>query len=295
MFAELALASGIAASGGLAWLLRARLRRERAQAGALRRALEARDWEERALEPDSLQATVQELRRRSHEANNAFSTALLSAQYLLDQSRAEPFSEALRAELVSAASGMVDALQKLRVQLDRGPKPATPAGPRSDLVRAVELWPALEDCAARARTRHGRVSIELLEPDAALRRARVAVCAGSIGLERALDGVLDNAAACARTRVAIRAAAQLGVDVVAIEVQDDGPGFAAAALERRIAPFDSTRPGALGLGLYTAERILRASLGSLRRENAEDGGARVSLFLPLAIDTRDRDAPGDGA
>ena len=40
-------------------------------------------------------------------------------------------------------------------------------------------------------------------------------------------------------------------------------------------------PGALGLGLYTAERIARASGGSLRRENRESGGAVVRLFLPL--------------
>ena len=83
-FAPLALTVALGAIGVLAWRLRAALRRQRECAEALRAALEARLWEERVLEIDALQATVQDLRRRTHEANNAFSTALLSAQYLLD-------------------------------------------------------------------------------------------------------------------------------------------------------------------------------------------------------------------
>jgi K+-sensing histidine kinase KdpD len=229
---------------------------------------------------------VQELRRRTHEANNAFSTALLTAQYLLDQSRAEPFSDAVRAELVSAASGMVEALQKLRGQLDRGPRSSTTAGARSPLVQAVELGPALERCTERIRRRHPQVSVELVTPDRAIRAARVGICGGDVGLERALCGAIEHAADRARSKVEVRVTAQLGVDVLAIEIADDGPGFAEDALARPIAAFEEGEPDESGLGLYTAERIVRASLGSLRRENAPSGGGRVALFVPLATETR---------
>jgi K+-sensing histidine kinase KdpD len=281
-FVALALLLGFVATGLGAIRLALHLRRERAHGDALRAALQARLWEERVLEIDELQATVQELRRRTHESNNALSTALLSAQYLLDTSRAEPLSDEMRAELVSAASGMVEALQKLRVQLDRGPKPGSTSGPRSALIEPAELWPVLERCATRARFRHRGVSIDLVDPEDAVRAARISVCAGSAGLERALGCVLQSAVACARSRVERRAGAQLDVDVLAIEISDDGPAFASDVLGRPIAAFEGSRPNDPELCLYTAERILRASLGSLKRENASPDGARVSLFFPLA-------------
>jgi two-component system sensor histidine kinase RegB len=72
------------------------------------------------------------------------------------------------------------------------------------------------------------------------------------------------------------------VDVVALEVSDDGPGFTQTQLGQPVEAFESTKRGSLGLGLYTAERIARASGGSLRRANNGAGGAVVTLFLPVA-------------
>jgi K+-sensing histidine kinase KdpD len=125
------------------------------------------------------------------------------------------------------------------------------------------------------------VSVRLLPAGDGVREARIGVCGGSAGLERALACVVDNAAACGRKQVELRALAPLGIDVVAIEVADDGPHFPDDRLARPVVPFDAARPGELEVALYTAERILRASLGSLRRENLDGGGARVSLFFPV--------------
>jgi C4-dicarboxylate-specific signal transduction histidine kinase len=65
-------------------------------------------------------------------------------------------------------------------------------------------------------------------------------------------------------------------------VRDDGPGFPPDVLGRPVAPFVTTKPAGLGLGLYTAERLARASGGSLERANLPGGGAAVTLFLQLA-------------
>jgi C4-dicarboxylate-specific signal transduction histidine kinase len=121
----------------------------------------------------------------------------------------------------------------------------------------------------------------------------VAVCGGKVGLARILDALVANACAGGgereSTRVEVRIVARLEVDVVALEIRDDGLGFSQTVLGRPISPFATDRAGALGLGLYTAERIARASGGSLRRANAEAGGkgALVSLFLPVAPERAD--------
>jgi C4-dicarboxylate-specific signal transduction histidine kinase len=73
-----------------------------------------------------------------------------------------------------------------------------------------------------------------------------------------------------------------GVGAAAIRVRDDGPGFRADALDAPVVAFKSAKPGGSGLGLYTTERLVRASGGSLRRENLDGGGAQVTAFLDEA-------------
>ena len=68
-----------------------------------------------------------------------------------------------------------------------------------------------------------------------------------------------------------------------LAIADDGPGFSATQLAAPIAGFASSKKGHTGLGLYTAERLVRASGGSLERANREGGGAEVILILPLDL------------
>lgn len=266
--------------------LRAELRRELARSSALRAALEARIWEDQVREVDELEATVRELRRRGHEVNNALSTALLSTQLFFDASRAGQSSETALEELGGAADGMVEALQRLKTLIETGRRPETTAAPSSRTIRAVGLLEAVNQSAARTRRRRRGAALTVHEPAPELRGLRVAVCAGELGLARLLDALFENACAGdgvrASGRVEVRVGARREVDVVALEISDDGPGFTQTELGQPIRAFDSGKRGSLGLGLYTAERIARASGGSLRRANRTEGGASVSLFLPVA-------------
>jgi two-component system, NtrC family, C4-dicarboxylate transport sensor histidine kinase DctB len=71
--------------------------------------------------------------------------------------------------------------------------------------------------------------------------------------------------------------------LVHVEVADDGPGFGAAQLAGPLRAFASTKPGGTGLGLYTSERLVRASGGTLRADNRPGRrGARVALAFPEA-------------
>jgi signal transduction histidine kinase len=181
---------------------------------------------------------------------------------------------------------MVEALQRLKALIEIGRKPETTAAPSARPIRPVGLLEAVNASAERARARHRRCEILVHEPGSELRPLRVAVCAGELGLARALDALLENACEGGdergASRVELRFGARREVDVVALEIHDDGLGFTQTELGRPIAAFETGKRGALGLGLYTAERIVRASGGSLRRANVETGrGALVSLFLPV--------------
>jgi len=65
-----------------------------------------------------------------------------------------------------------------------------------------------------------------------------------------------------------------------MEVLDDGPGWPEPLQQRLFEPFFSTRPGAAGLGLWLARRILACYGGSLEGETLATGGARFRLDLP---------------
>ncbi|HEY0504139.1 MAG TPA: ATP-binding protein [Lysobacter sp.] len=80
--------------------------------------------------------------------------------------------------------------------------------------------------------------------------------------------------------IAVRTArSELGVRV---EVADTGHGIAAERLERIFAPFESSKPDGMGMGLAVCRTIIHAHGGRIWAENAEPRGARVSFDLPQA-------------
>ncbi len=73
---------------------------------------------------------------------------------------------------------------------------------------------------------------------------------------------------------------------VAIEVRDNGPGFDPGIAERAAAPFTTTKPEGLGLGLSLARSIIEAHGGTLSIES-NSFGAVVSFTLPSAAADKD--------
>jgi signal transduction histidine kinase len=67
-------------------------------------------------------------------------------------------------------------------------------------------------------------------------------------------------------------------------VEDDGPGFESEVLsqifERRVKGRDSTGHG---LGLAFIEAVVRVHGGTIEASNRSEGGARLTVILPLAI------------
>ena len=67
-----------------------------------------------------------------------------------------------------------------------------------------------------------------------------------------------------------------------VTIRDRGPGFTDEALERARDLFYTTRPGALGLGLPFARKVIEGFGGHLELGNHPDGGAVVTMVLPGA-------------
>ena len=268
----------VAAAARIAVLAGQRRRREE----TLRFALEARLWADRVAGAETPDLEAEALRGRRHEANNALSTALLSAQFLADASRDESGRSKPLLDQHVAAEELVEALQRMK-GLFEPPRAATTTQPQASLVAPAPLYACAQASAARLRALHPRTHLAVELASRALDSASVAVCGGEAGLARVLDALLANACEGDGERRATRVVVTLGgegeIDVVRVEVADDGPGFAGTQLEGRPEPFASRKPGHAGLGLYTAEHILAASGGSLRRENAAGGGAKVTAFL----------------
>jgi nitrogen fixation/metabolism regulation signal transduction histidine kinase len=86
-----------------------------------------------------------------------------------------------------------------------------------------------------------------------------------------------------------------GVDIVQIKVEDNGPGFQDGTVGQIFDPYVTTKPKGTGLGLAIVKKLVEEHLGSIRARNREDGGASISIRLPLNEAARERvisKAPG---
>jgi len=100
---------------------------------------------------------------------------------------------------------------------------------------------------------------------------------------RLLRNLIENAVKYGlRARVSVEALP----DALAIQIDDDGPGFPAGTVDRLMKPFErldmsrNSTVGGSGLGLSIAKMIADSHRASLEFRNRSEGGFRVSIRLP---------------
>ena len=82
-------------------------------------------------------------------------------------------------------------------------------------------------------------------------------------------------------RVEARMATVNGREGVQVVLADTGPGIPDELREEIFNPFVTTKKTGVGLGLSIVSKIVDGHHGSIRVENAAEGGARFTLFFPL--------------
>lgn len=104
-----------------------------------------------------------------------------------------------------------------------------------------------------------------------------------------LRNAVEATAKIATPRVAIELApaSREGKPVVALTVDDNGPGFSAASYVHAGEPFYSTKEAGTGFGLAIVRKVARSHNGALDLgASPKLGGARVTLTLPMTTSTR---------
>jgi two-component system sensor histidine kinase RegB len=102
-------------------------------------------------------------------------------------------------------------------------------------------------------------------------------------LQQVVGNLLDNAAEAAPGTPLTLHAACPADDTLVLRVLDQGPGFSETMLAHFGEPYQSSKgqPGR-GMGLFLSVNVARTLGGRLQARNRDEGGAEVSLTLPLA-------------
>jgi signal transduction histidine kinase len=207
----------------------------------------------------------------AHEFRNGLATIHGYAR-LLDieklQTEYRPYVEGIRAETV--------ALGEIVTNFLNFAKPTelvlTPVDMRAIVERAVD------DIRADVAARGGKVTItgefgSVPGDDVLLRQAFSNLCRNAVeacaaaGILPAVSviGVLDHTQATQR-----------------ISVVDNGPGIDPAVVSRMFRPFFTTKARGTGLGLALVQKIVVTHNGRVTAGNAQGGGARMVVTLPIA-------------
>lgn len=156
----------------------------------------------------------------------------------------------------------------------------------NDLTREV-----LELCLPELR----RADVELLLE---LSAAPTPVLVDSLQVQQVLVNLIQNAIQAMRNGAIeqrrLRLRTSLEGDEVQLDVADTGPGFGCEAEQDPFAPFFTTRPEGLGMGLAISRAIIEQHQGRIWAERHAARGATVCFRLPLCHTAkRSHESPAD--
>lgn len=151
----------------------------------------------------------------------------------------------------------------------------------------------IADCLTLAGPLASRHAVEITaEVDPAL----PAIAGDAVQLQQAILNLVRNAAEAmgeiadsgpsaqphpARRRIVIFASAAAQPGFVAIGVRDTGPGLAEMVERNLFAPFVTTKPTGMGLGLSIVRTIVETHGGTLTAKRGIDGGTVFQFTIPV--------------
>jgi two-component system nitrogen regulation sensor histidine kinase NtrY len=229
------------------------------------------------LRAERMEAWREVARRIAHEIKNPLTPIQLSAQRLRKHygTRLGPQERELLEECTLTIVGQVDQLKRLVNEFSTFARlPAVELAP-GDLNQVVEETLVL--------FRESHPEIEFVWSPA---EVLPAVDVDRDAIKRALFNLLDNAVAACRTnrgggRVELSTAHDPRVEVVRLEVADDGCGMTAEVKARAFEPYFSTKKDGTGLGLPIVSAIAADHHAYVRLHDNSPRGTRIVIEFPL--------------
>ncbi len=229
------------------------------------------------LRVERMEAWREVARRIAHEIKNPLTPIQLSAQRLRKRYGTELSGDdaALFDECTRTIIGQVDQLKRLVNEFSTFARLPTVEVAPHDLAAVVEETVVLY------RESHREVAFEL-QADAAL----PAVDIDPDAIKRVMINLLDNAVyACSGAaeggRVQVVLACDPHINVVRLEVADNGPGMPADVQARVFEPYFSTKKEGTGLGLAIVSAIVVDHHAYIRLRDNPPHGVRVVIEFPL--------------
>ena len=78
------------------------------------------------------------------------------------------------------------------------------------------------------------------------------------------------------------------IPIAQIIVEDNGPGFNTGSPSQVFDPYVTTKPKGTGLGLAIVKKLVEEHMGTIRAQNRDEGGARISIRLPVNERAREK-------
>jgi signal transduction histidine kinase len=129
----------------------------------------------------------------------------------------------------------------------------------------------------KAQTDHANVAIESV-----IEQPSTIVLGDRTRLQQAFRNIILNATQAMPLGGKLRIKLAASNTHAQLIFHDSGQGFSAAALAHGASLFFSEKEGGMGVGLNVVQEILTAHQGSLNLSNHPEGGASVTLEIPLA-------------
>jgi two-component system sensor histidine kinase DctS len=232
--------------------------------------------QERQLERSARLASVGEMASTlAHELNQplmALSNFALAARALAERGEGGLLAETLN-DIIAQSKRASEIVKRVRVFINPQRAHYENLAPEEVIQHAVDLLkPELQ-------RHHAQLLLQLEEGLPPVR-------GDSVLLEQVLMNLIHNALHAmqsqppSRRRIVLLCRQQ--AQGVSVTVTDNGPGIPAEQIEQIFAPFFTSKPDGLGLGLNICRTIVEAHGGCISVENSPAGGAAFTFSLPLA-------------
>ena len=217
-------------------------------------------------------------RRLAHEIKNPLTPIQLSAERIRHKCM-DALPEKERGTLDRATHTIVQQVEAMKSMVNAFSDYARPAPLH---LQAVQLNQLVQDVVELYKSRANPVRYQL-DLDAAL----PVLWADPGQLRQVLHNLLLNAtdALTGTDNPMLQIATQYVHEphrrFVELLVRDNGPGFAPSVIDHLFEPYVTTKDKGTGLGLAIVKKITEEHSGMLWAENLKDGGASLTLRLPV--------------